>query len=196
MRKARPKGKWIPRTRGQWVVQLKLESGCLPFHPGFLQLLQTVSNQCFRAETEVWQGECALSANGQVNLNGFKMIAESLLNQTDHKADGRDRRKRQPTVSLSSKRSVQTCTHLLPRHWCACNGCHTGFSYSEHTTSTILEWSLSVLHRSPWSLKANDLFLIFFFAFGFFSLFPSPSPKLALQFGEKAMWYDCTFNLC
>ena len=36
-------------------------------------------------------------------------------------------------------------------------------------------------------LEANDLFLIFFFAFGFFSLFPSPSPKLALQFGEKAM---------
>lgn len=70
------------------TAEIRIWAPALP--PRLLQLLQTVSNQCFRAETEV-QGECVLPANGQVKLSGFKMIAESLLkqaiDQTNHEAD-------------------------------------------------------------------------------------------------------------
>lgn len=58
-----------------------------------------------------------LSASKRVNLNGFKMIAESLLkrarDQTDHKADKRGREAAHGF--LSSQCNVQTYTHLLHR---------------------------------------------------------------------------------
>lgn len=96
------------------AAEIRIWAPVLP--AGLLQLLQTVSNQCFRAAPEVRQGECELSASRQVNLNGFKMIAESLLKQAtdqiDHKADETGRETAHGF--LSSQRSVQTYTRCFP----------------------------------------------------------------------------------